>query len=90
MTAQAAYAHRPGEFASAAARLKMMNAVLAQNWWAVAIRGVAAILFGLIALALPGAAILGFTLLFAAYVLVDGIFAIVSAVRAARRHERWG
>jgi uncharacterized membrane protein HdeD (DUF308 family) len=90
MTAQAAHTHRPGEFASAAARSRMKNAVLAQNWWAVAIRGVAAILFGLIALALPGAALLGFTLLFAAYVLVDGIFAIVSAVRAARRHERWG
>jgi uncharacterized membrane protein HdeD (DUF308 family) len=90
MTAQATHAHRPGEFASAAARLRMMNAVLAQNWWAVAIRGVAAILFGLIALALPGAALLGFTLLFAAYVLVDSIFAIVSAVRAARRHDRWG
>jgi len=29
-------------------------------------------------------------LVFAAYMLVDGIFAIVSAVRAARRHERWG
>jgi uncharacterized membrane protein HdeD (DUF308 family) len=90
MTAQAAHTHQPGEFATAAVRLKMMNAVLAQNWWAVAIRGVAAILFGLIALVLPGAALLGFILLFAAYVLVDGIFAIVSAVRAARRHERWG
>ena len=90
MTAQAAHTHRPGEFASPAARLRMMNAVLAQNWWAVAIRGVTAILFGLIALAMPGAALLGFILLFAAYVLVDGIFAIVSAVRAARRHERWG
>lgn len=90
MTARAAHTHRPGEFASAAARLRMMNAVLVQNWWAVAIRGVAAILFGLIALALPGAALLGLTLLFAAYLLVDGIFAIVSAVRAARRHERWG
>jgi uncharacterized membrane protein HdeD (DUF308 family) len=90
MTAQAARSHRPGEFASAAARLRMMNAVLAQNWWAVAIRGVAAILFGLIALALPGAAVLGFILLFVAYVLVDGIFAIISAVRSARRHEHWG
>lgn len=27
---------------------------------------------------------------FAAYMLVDGVFAIASAVRAARRHERWG
>jgi uncharacterized membrane protein HdeD (DUF308 family) len=90
MIAQGVHTHRPGQFASAAARLRMMNAVLAENWWAFTIRGVAAILFGLIALVLPGAALLGFTLLFAAYVLVDGIFAIVSAVRAARRHERWG
>ena len=29
-------------------------------------------------------------LLFAAYMLVDGIFAIIAGVRAARRHERWG
>ena len=90
MTAQAAHSHRPGEFISPAARLRTMNAILAQNWWAVALRGVAAILFGLIALVLPGAAVLGFILLFAAYVLVDGVFAIISAVRAARRHERWG
>jgi uncharacterized membrane protein HdeD (DUF308 family) len=90
MTSHAASTHRPGEFASPEARLKFMSAALAQNWWAIAIRGVAAIVFGLIALWLPGAALLGFTLLFAAYTLVDGIFAIVAAVRAARRHDRWG
>jgi uncharacterized membrane protein HdeD (DUF308 family) len=65
-------------------------AVLARNWWAVALRGVFAILFGIIAFVFPGATILSLLLLFAAYMLVDGVFAIVAAVRAARAGERWG
>ncbi|MGC2780600.1 MAG: HdeD family acid-resistance protein [Bradyrhizobium sp.] len=67
-----------------------LNAVLAENWWAVALRGVLGIAFGLIALFLPGATMLSLVLVFAAYMLVDGVFAIVAAVRAARQHERWG
>lgn len=67
-----------------------LNAVLAENWWVVAIRGVLGILFGLVALIVPGAAILSIVLVFSAYLLVDGVFAIVAAVHAARRHDRWG
>jgi uncharacterized membrane protein HdeD (DUF308 family) len=67
-----------------------MSAVLAQNWWALALRGVCAILFGVIALVVPGAVLITLALFFAAYLLVDGILAIVAAVRAAQRHERWG
>lgn len=66
-----------------------MSSVLANNWWAVALRGVAAVLFGLFALFLTGPTMLSLVLVFGAYMLVDGVFAIVSAVRAARRHERW-
>jgi uncharacterized membrane protein HdeD (DUF308 family) len=67
-----------------------MSAVLARNWWAVALRGVFAILFGLVALFFPGPTMLSLVLVFSAYMLVDGIFAIVSAVRAARKNDRWG
>jgi uncharacterized membrane protein HdeD (DUF308 family) len=67
-----------------------MSALLAQNWWAIALRGVFAIIFGIIALLMPGATMLALVLLFAAYLLVDGIFAIIAAVRAARSQERWG
>jgi uncharacterized membrane protein HdeD (DUF308 family) len=67
-----------------------MSARLAQNWWAIALRGVLAILFGVIALLMPGVTMLALVLLFAAYMLVDGILAIVAAVRAARQHDRWG
>jgi len=65
-------------------------ALLAENWWAIAIRGILGIAFGLVALFLPGATMLSLVLLFAAYAFVDGIFGLVSAFRAARQHERWG
>jgi len=67
-----------------------MSALLARNWWAIAIRGAFAVLFGLIALVSPGATLLSLALFFAAYLLVDGIFGIVAAIRAASQHQRWG
>lgn len=71
-------------------RSEAMRALLAQNWWALALRGVAAILFGLVAFVAPGATLLSLALVFGAYLLVDGVFGIVAAVKAASRHERWG
>ena len=73
-----------------AARLDAMSAALARNWWLVALRGVIAILFGAVAFIAPGAFVLSLVLFFAAYMFADGLFAIVGAVRAAQRHERWG
>jgi uncharacterized membrane protein HdeD (DUF308 family) len=67
-----------------------MSAALARNWWAVALRGVLSILFGLFALLTPGVVLLSLALAFAVYLLADGVLAIVSAIRAARAHERWG
>ena len=72
------------------ARLNDMNALLARNWWAFTLRGIIAILFGLVALVMPGAVMLSLALVFAAYLIVDGVFGIIAAVRAARSHERWG
>lgn len=46
-------------------------------------------IFGILALVWPGAALVAIGILFGAYAFVDGIFAIVAAVRAAESHERW-
>jgi uncharacterized membrane protein HdeD (DUF308 family) len=62
---------------------------LAQNWWAIAIRGLAAVIFGVAAIFWPAAAMLTFVFLFAAYLLIDGVFSIVAAVRAIAGHQRW-
>jgi uncharacterized membrane protein HdeD (DUF308 family) len=48
------------------------------------------ILFGLICLLTPGVAVEVFVILFAAYMLVDGVFAIIAGIKAARNGERWG
>lgn len=66
------------------------TAALARNWWAIGLRGVFAILFAAVAFLLPGVTITSLVLLFGVYMAVDGVFAIVSGVRAAARHERWG
>lgn len=64
--------------------------IVVRNWWALALRGVAAILFGVIAFIVPGLTLAGLIYLFAAYMLVDGVFAIVAGVRAVQHHERSG
>jgi uncharacterized membrane protein HdeD (DUF308 family) len=66
-----------------------MTTVLGRNWWALAVRGVVAVLFGVIAFVQPGITLTALVLLFGAYAIVDGIFAIIAAVRAAEHHERW-
>lgn len=71
-------------------RSEILRAVLVQNWWAVAIRGVLGIAVGVVAFVMPGPTMLALVLLFAAYMLVDGIFAIITAIRAGRQRERWG
>jgi len=66
-----------------------MLGVLARNWWALLIRGIAAVIFGLLAFFWPGATGFALVILFGAYAFVDGIFALISAVRAAESHQRW-
>lgn len=66
------------------------TAMLAQNWWLFTLRGLFAIVFGCLALAFPGPTMLSLVLLFSAYVLVDGIAEIISAVPAIRQKTRWG
>jgi uncharacterized membrane protein HdeD (DUF308 family) len=60
-------------------------APLARHWWAILIRGIAAILFGVLSFVLPGVTLAVMVLLFGAYAVVDGIFALVAAARGRDR-----
>ncbi|MGQ2904796.1 MAG: HdeD family acid-resistance protein [Neoaquamicrobium sediminum] len=70
-------------------KTEAMNDMLANNWWAVALRGVVAILFGIAAFAMPMVTMLSLVVVFAAFSFVDGVFGIIAAVRGARKGERW-
>jgi uncharacterized membrane protein HdeD (DUF308 family) len=63
--------------------------ILGKSWWALTLRGVAAIIFGILAIALPGVTLLVLVTLFGAYAFVDGIFSLIAAFRAAEHHLHW-
>ncbi len=61
-----------------------MLRTLAQNWWAVVLRGVCAVLFGLVALAWPGITLAVLILFYGAYALVEGVLAVAWALVGRR------
>lgn len=67
-----------------------MYELLTRNWWALALRGAVAILFGLLVLIWPGISLLALVVAFGIFALLDGVFSLVAAVRAAKGHESWG
>jgi uncharacterized membrane protein HdeD (DUF308 family) len=62
---------------------------LAKNWWMLLLRGIAAIIFGGLALAWPGMTLVTLILFYGAYVLVDGVLAIVAAITGGTLAPRW-
>lgn len=64
--------------------------LLARNWWLFFLRGLAAIIFGVLSLIWPGISLVTLVLLFGAYALVDGTFALAAAVVGRGNAElRW-
>jgi len=62
---------------------------LAQNWWLLLLRGIAGIIFGVLAFAWPGITLLTMIIFYGAYALMDGIFAIGAAFRGGDAGARW-
>ncbi len=54
---------------------------LSRNWVALIVRGIAAIIFGLLALLMPGITILVLVVLFGIYALIDGVVSFIAAFR---------
>jgi uncharacterized membrane protein HdeD (DUF308 family) len=66
-----------------------MLGLVARDWWVYAVRGIAAFVFGILALTAPGSTLAVLVLLFGTYALVDGIALLVALVRGdilARNH----
>jgi uncharacterized membrane protein HdeD (DUF308 family) len=62
---------------------------LSRNWGWVVLRGVLAILFGAVALTLPGIALATLVLVYGAYALVDGVCTIAWAIANRKGEPRW-
>lgn len=66
----------------------MIN-MLARNWGWVALRGVVALIFGVLTLMNPAITLAVLVLFFGAYALVDGIFAVVAAIMNRKAEPHW-
>jgi uncharacterized membrane protein HdeD (DUF308 family) len=59
---------------------------LARNWWLLLIRGILAVIFGLVAFAWPALTLVTLVLFYGAYAFVDG----VTAIWVGGRSRAWG
>jgi uncharacterized membrane protein HdeD (DUF308 family) len=64
--------------------------VLVGNWWSFVLRGIFAILFGVLCFILPGMALLTLIYMFGIFALADGILRIIAAFRrSAPQQQPW-
>jgi len=64
---------------------------LAENWWLLLLRGIAAIAFGILAFVWPGLTLLALTLMWGIYAIADGVLALWAAIASKGREiaPRW-
>jgi len=67
----------------------VMVHALAKNWWMLLLRGVAAIIFGVLTFAWPGMTLLTLIMFYGAFALIDGVLAIVAAITGGAPAPRW-
>jgi uncharacterized membrane protein HdeD (DUF308 family) len=66
-----------------------MNDLLRRSWWMLALRGVAALLFGILALIWPDITLLVLVALFAAYAFITAVAYISAAVKNRETDKGW-
>ena len=63
--------------------------VVRDHWWVPVLRGVVGIIFGALFIFYPNVSLLALIYLFGAYALVDGVFALIQALRLGVHSDRW-
>ena len=67
----------------------LLRDVLARYWWLILLRGIAAIIFGVLAFVWPGITLVTLVLLFGAFTLVDGVLSLGHAIMGGNVGSRW-
>jgi uncharacterized membrane protein HdeD (DUF308 family) len=70
--------------------VKTLGNQLTDNWWLIALRGVAAVIFGILAFVWPGITLMTLVVLFGIYALINGILALAHALSAPKGYPRFG
>lgn len=67
-----------------------MNRFFSEFWWLFLLRGIFGVILGLLALFMPGVTFTTLIIFLGAYLLIDGIFSIIAAVKARKTLDAWG
>ena len=67
-----------------------MHSNLADHWWILVLRGLLAIVFGVLTFVSPISSLFAVVVLFGAFALVEGLFNVVGFIRAPHGRRRWG
>ena len=71
-------------------RTSLDTGFLDDNWGWLALRGGLALVLGVLAIIFPASALFAFTMVFAAFALIDGFLSLASGIGGARhKHEKW-
>ncbi|MCA9953386.1 MAG: HdeD family acid-resistance protein [Ardenticatenaceae bacterium] len=62
---------------------------LSRYWWLLALRGAAAVIFGILAFIWPGLTLGALVILFGVYVLIDGVASLVAGFSHREENGRW-
>jgi uncharacterized membrane protein HdeD (DUF308 family) len=68
---------------------RLMLHALAKNWWVFLLRGIVAILFGVLTLVWPEVTLVTLVLFYGAFALVDGVLAVIAAMAGGAPQPRW-
>jgi uncharacterized membrane protein HdeD (DUF308 family) len=66
-----------------------MLAAITQNWWVFLLRGICAVLFGILTFAMPGITLASLVIVFGIYAIIDGAGAIALGFGGGESGERW-
>jgi uncharacterized membrane protein HdeD (DUF308 family) len=69
--------------------MNTLLSLLARNWSLILLRGICAILFGILALVWPGVTLMTLVILYGVYAAMDGVLAIAAAIRGGTIAPRW-
>ena len=69
--------------------LENLVRVMANNWWVPLLRGIAAVIFGLMALFWPGLTVYLLLIVFGAYAIFDGLMAVIVAFQRKSEDDGW-
>lgn len=67
-----------------------LNSAVRAVWWSILLRGVFAVIFGIVAWVWPGITVLALVYLFGIYALIDGVIAVAHGIKVRGTGSRWG